>query len=98
MKSTCWFLLGADHFGLAAKPLKKKKKRKKEQNIRFYSDNFDILAFLLGSTKEPQKKLAKMLRETSSTKSFPFEHVKESKGNEEPDSQKCPQRACHQFT
>lgn len=66
--------------------------------MRFYSDNFDILAFLLGSTKEPQKKLAKMLRETSSTKCFPFEHVEESKGNEQPDSQKWPRRACHQFT
>lgn len=34
MKSTCWFLLGADNFGLVAKPLKKKEK---VESIRFYS-------------------------------------------------------------
>lgn len=62
MEATCWFLLGTDPFGLAAKPFERKQKVK----LRFYSGNFAILTFLLGSTKEPQNELAEIFREASS--------------------------------
>lgn len=71
MESTCWFLLGTAPFGLAAKPFGKKQKVK----LRFYSGNFEILTFLLGSTKEPQNKLAEIFRGTSSLRNAPLEHL-----------------------
>lgn len=57
MESTCWFLLGTAPFGLAAKRFGKKQKVK----LRFYSGNFEILTFLLGSTKGPQISLQRYL-------------------------------------
>lgn len=66
MESMCWFLLGTDPFGLAAKPFEKKTKPFLKVKLRFYSGNFEILTFLLGSTKEHKNNLAKIFRETSS--------------------------------